>query len=140
MSRITFGALPPIKFIGNSIPQNKDKNAGRLNQPYSLKRPPTSIDNRPTLNSISRNSEMSTENAKNVDENLWNDNVWKVGVYDGELSEPAQARYKKAQKVIKVFNELSGSEMGLIVINGNSKVNGFLSEDGKRIYISADNF
>ena len=58
-----------IKFIGNSIPQNKDKNAGRLNQPYSIKRPPTSIDNRPTLNSISRNSEMSTENAKNVDEN-----------------------------------------------------------------------
>jgi len=118
----------------------KNKNAGRLNQPYSLKRPPTSIDNRPTLNSIAQNSEMSIENQENIDENLWNDDVWEVGVFDGEMSEKAQARYRKAQKVISVLNKLSGKEIGLVVIKDNSKVNGFLSTDGRRIYISADNF
>ena len=118
----------------------ENKKAGRLNQPYSLKRPPTSIDNRPTLHSIAQNSEMSIENGENIDENLWDDNVWEVGVFDGEMSEKAQARYSKAQKVINALNKLSGHEIGLVVIKGNSKINGFLSSDGRRIYISADNF
>lgn len=61
----------------------ENKNAGRLYQPYSLKQPPANMSNRPTLNSIAQNEEMSIENQENIDENLWDDDVWEVGVFDG---------------------------------------------------------
>ncbi len=60
-------------------------------------------------------------------------------VFDGTLTAEEQSKYGKVQKVVEAFNKRSGADTALILLNPNKNINGNITPDSGRIYLSADN-
>ena len=73
----------------------------------------------------------------NADLGLEGDAV--LTVFDGTLTAEEQSKYGKVQKVVEAFNKRSGTDTALILLNPNKNINGNITPDSGRIYLSADN-
>ena len=73
----------------------------------------------------------------NADLGLEGDAV--LTVFDGTLTAEEQSKYGKVQRVVEAFNKRSGTDTALILLNPNKNINGNITPDSGRIYLSADN-